>query len=217
MYVASLRSLSCCFGLVQYDENSVIQTQHGTNIYMYAFVLKSIWKKHLLLLLQTRLETTKVSLKTPGFFASNTGCRHPDFLYKISQISPQTQSYAQSGAEVTCNSTFIPSTSRHESHESNVNMICSYLITEAATTFYISVTFINNNKSTPLLSGSLRVWRASSVSFITVIAVPLKLNMAPIYKYIYIQTQRSPPRREAEWLLLLSATYIQSNAPLRCV
>lgn len=42
VYVASLRSLSCCFGLVQYDENSVIQTQHGTNIYMYAFVLKSL-------------------------------------------------------------------------------------------------------------------------------------------------------------------------------
>lgn len=157
VYVASLRSLSCCFGLVQYDENSVIQTQHGTNIYMYAFVLKSIWKKRLLLLLQTRLETTEVSLKTSGFFASNTGCRFPDFLYKISPISPQTQSYAQSGAEVTCNSTFIPSTSRHESHESNVNMICLYLITEAATTFNISVTFINNNKSTPLLSGSLRV------------------------------------------------------------
>lgn len=100
---------------------------------MYAFVLKSIWKKRLLLL--QRLETTKVSLKIPGFFASNTGCRDPDFLSKISQISPQTQSYAQSGAEVTCNSTFIPSTSRHESHESNVNMICLYLITEAATTF----------------------------------------------------------------------------------
>lgn len=123
-------------------------------------------------------------LQTPAADFLTSCIKYPKFPHKRRVMFKNVKQ--PSGAEVTCNSTFIPSTSRHESHESNVNMICSYLITEAATTFYISVTFINNNKSTPLLSGSLRVWRASLVSFITVIAVPLKLNMAPIYKYIYI-------------------------------